>query len=403
MGKAKAPSQTDRAQRKMPYSDLNGAASTQKGEMRGRSRSGNHVSEKISALAAENRRLVAERQRLYEILDGLPAFVCMLTSDGTLRYINRSFRDLFGKLDGRICYESLLGYIKPCEDCQTLRVFDTKTPAIYHWTALNGRVYEVYDSPFNKKNSPPQVLKMGIDITERERIEGELRGSERKLRQVSLQLLTVQEEERRRISMELHEELGQALTIMKMKVGLINKGLRADQENLKEECANALRYADQVLTDVRRLSLNLRPSGLEALGLWTTLRRLAEAFSEQTGFKVELLLSKNINELFPKDTQITLFRIFQEALTNIGRHAQAQNVTLSMQIKGRLVHFMIRDDGVGFDPEQLQRTNTQGRGIGLAIMKERAGMLGGSFKLHSEAGKGTCITISIPSRDSGVR
>jgi len=359
------------------------------------------VLEKTAELAAANRTLEAERQRLYEILDSLPGFVCLLEPDGTLKYTNRTFRHSFGKVDGRICYEALFGYAKPCDDCQTLRVFETKTPVEWRWTAPAGKVYEVRDFPFNEANGSPRVLELGIDITERERMVRDLQESERQLRHMSFQLLTVQEEERRRISKELHDELGQALTIMKMRLGLASKDLKPDQENLKQEYTSVLQYIDQVIAKIRGLSLDLSPSVLEALGLWTALRRLTDQFAEHTGINVALRISKNINKLFPKDTEIVLFRIFQEALTNVDRHAQAKNVTLSMQIQDGRVVFLILDDGVGFDPTKLRPIEHQGKGIGLAIMKERAGMLGGSFDLYSEVGKGTRISISIPLRDSG--
>ncbi len=224
-------------------------------------------------------------------------------------------------------------------------------------------------------------------------VEGALRESEEQLRFLSSQLLTAQEEERRRISRELHDELGQALAILKLKMRSVKRDLRDDQAAVKDECEQSLQYIDQVIDNVRRLSRNLSPSILEDLGLTAALRRLVHDFTDCSQIKASLAIG-TIDRLFSQKTQIMLYRILQEALTNIGKHAQASRISLGTQMEDGTVTFYVEDDGKGFD---VKRTiDSSQKGLGLATMHERARILGRSLELQSEIGKGTRISFSIP-------
>ena len=222
-----------------------------------------------------------------------------------------------------------------------------------------------------------------------------LRESEKKLRYLSSQLLTTQETERRRIARELHDELGGALAVLKLRSSLIEKNLQKDQIGLREECKQNLQYIDQIIEDVGRLSRDLSPSILEDLGLSAALRRLIDNFVKNYNIKVASDIV-DFDHLFLKDAQIMIYRIFQEALTNIGKHAQARNVSVKVRKDEDRISFLMEDDGKGFDVKHAAMKEGSERGLGLATMDERARMLGGSFDLWSEEGKGTRITLSIP-------
>ena len=159
---------------------------------------------------------------------------------------------------------------------------------------------------------------MGIDITLRRRAEEALRESEQRLRFLTSQLLSAQERERKRISMELHDELGQSLAVLKLQIRAIERGLGDDQQDLKAECLELLRYLDGVIDDIRRLSRDLSPAILEDLGLQSALQYLINGVSKHYAvshaFEVE-----DLDHLFPADAQIIIYRIFQECLTNISR------------------------------------------------------------------------------------
>ena len=232
-------------------------------------------------------------------------------------------------------------------------------------------------------------------ILDRQKAEEALRGSEGRLRYLSSQLLTAQEQERRRISMELHDELGQALSFLKLRISYIGRKLKRNQGVLRDELENILKYIDQVIENVRHLSRDLSPSILIDLGLTASLRRLVDEFIKHHHTKVTSGI-EDIDHMFSQKAQIFLYRIFQEALTNIGKYAQAKNVSVEIKRQNGAVTFLIEDDGRGFDLTELLSRNGDEKGLGLATMSERVWMLGGSLDLSSQHEKGTRISFSIP-------
>ena len=233
------------------------------------------------------------------------------------------------------------------------------------------------------------------DITERKTAEESLRESEIQLRHLSSQILTAQETERRRISRELHDDLGGALAVLKLRTSFIEKNLRPGQGDLREECRQILEHIDQVIDNVARLSRDLSPSILEDLGLVPAFRRLVDNFAKVHKINVVSDLV-DVGASFSKDSQIMLYRIFQEALTNIGKHARAGNVSVRVRIENGKLHFSVEDDGRGFDRDDAEMKKASEKGLGLATMIERARMLGGTLDIWSEAGKGTRIVLVIP-------
>lgn len=234
-----------------------------------------------------------------------------------------------------------------------------------------------------------------IEIRERAKAEEALQESEKRQRDLSSRLLSAQEDERRRISMELHDELGQALSVLKLRLSYIQRKLTEDQGTLREECDNTLQYIDRVIEEVRRLSRDLSPSILVDLGLTAALKRLVEEFVKHHPIGISLEV-ENVERLLSEKDQIILYRIFQEALTNIGKYAQANKVTMAARRQDGMISFLIEDDGRGFDVKEFVVKSGAEKGMGLAAMGERVWMLGGNLNLTSQEGKGTQITFSIP-------
>ncbi|MCP4686550.1 MAG: sensor histidine kinase [Desulfobacterales bacterium] len=234
---------------------------------------------------------------------------------------------------------------------------------------------------------------MSASLMTRER---SLRDSEKRLRLLSAKLLEVQELERRRISRELHDELGQGLAILKHRLGSIGRGLSDDQEDLFEECNETREYLGLIIEDVRRLSRDLSPNILTDLGLTAALRWLLNAFSENREIDTTVDI-ENVDSLFNLNEQTNLYRISQESLTNISKHARARNVSFRVENLGETIRFHVRDDGMGFDRKELEARSFSEKGMGLEAMHERAYMLKGSLDIHSRKGEGTRILLTVPS------
>jgi len=161
------------------------------------------------------------------------------------------------------------------------------------------------------------------------------------------------------------------------------------------ECEESLQHLDRVIEEVRRICRDLSPSILENLGFAAAVRWLVDNFAKTYQIKVSVD-AVEIDHLFPREAQIVIYRIFQEALGNVGKHAQAKHVTIRIQNQNGAVDFFIEDDGKGFDVKQALMRGPAERGLGLPVMEERAHMLGGALDLQSGEGRGTSIAFNIP-------
>ena len=232
---------------------------------------------------------------------------------------------------------------------------------------------------------------------EKEKTEEARKRSEEQLRHLSSQLLTIQEKERGRISKELHDGIGGALATLKLREHMLKSKLKEGQTELVKECEGTIRYIEETMEEVRRLSRDLTPSILEHLGLSASIRWLANENATRNSMKVTMNMeSVDLESSFSQDAKITIYRIFQEAFTNMEKHAQAQNVSIVINEYAEEVSFSIEDDGKGFDPMAVASRTMTERGLGLTTMEERVRMLHGQFMLWSDKGKGTQITFRIP-------
>jgi two-component system, NarL family, sensor histidine kinase UhpB len=207
------------------------------------------------------------------------------------------------------------------------------------------------------------------------------------------QILHAQEEERKRIARELHDETSQVLTSLLISLALLEESITGEEARARIVETRVL--AHQTLRAVRNLSIDLRPSALDDLGLLPALRWYIKEYQQKCGIDVDFVAS-GLRERLTPETETALYRIIQESLTNTAKHSHAQKVWVSIAGENGWVRASIRDDGSGFDAPAVLKTPWQDRGLGLAGMLERASLLDGTVEIHSKAGEGTTINVAIP-------
>lgn len=217
-----------------------------------------------------------------------------------------------------------------------------------------------------------------------------------RLQTLSSAIVNIQEEERRRIAQELHDEAGQALTGIKMNLEWVEKELAPSEKAIREKIEEVKSQVGKIMEELRRLSYDLRPAILDELGLVPTLRWYIEEYSKRTRTAVHLQTTGLQKRLSAK-VEILLYRVIQEALTNVAKHAQAESVVLSLEKKDVHIHLYITDDGKGFEVKRYFSSPPMiRRGLGILGMKERVELAGGTFFIDSDLGQGTRISIKVP-------
>lgn len=232
------------------------------------------------------------------------------------------------------------------------------------------------------------------DMTERKQVEKALRRSREELRNLSAHIELTREEERRYIAQEIHDELGQILSKLKLDIAWLKKRLSADQAQLAEKADKMSGLVDSTIRTVQRISSKLRPDVLDHLGLAAAIEWQAKEFREQTGIKGLTTIDANI-EIEDQNIAIAIFRISQEALTNIMRHATAKKADIVLKKENNTLILDVQDNGVGISEDKISNHAS----FGLMGMRERARFLGGKVYIASVPDKGTRVTVHIPLTD----
>ncbi|MCS7314680.1 MAG: GAF domain-containing sensor histidine kinase [Bryobacterales bacterium] len=245
-----------------------------------------------------------------------------------------------------------------------------------------------------------RVLRVAADrilaASAKARLAEDLEARERQIRALASQMVHVEEAERQRISQELHDEAGQSLLCLRLRLEMLEEQA-GGQETLRRGLAEARRLVERSIEEIRRLVADLSPAVLEHLGLKAALRRLASRFEKTYGIRVcaDLRMERDI----PRRLQRVLYRLVQECLTNAGKHSRAGRLNLSLHSDDKRVRLCVEDDGVGFrTPEALAGS----RGFGLRGIKDRVELLGGRLELRSAPGRGTTVIIELPAPDAGA-
>ena len=265
--------------------------------------------------------------------------------------------------------------------------------AEYQFRSKSNEWIHVYGSTYierNKEGKPIRLVGSMMDITEQKKATEQIKENNAQLHQLTGHLQTIREEERSRIGQEIHDQLGQHLTVLKMDVSRLRKNIPAGK-NKEEDLVEILSELDNCLQMVRKISSDLRPSIVDDLGIIAALEWLAEDFEKRTEISTKFYY--NVAELkLPPTHSIGLFRIFQESLTNVVRHAEAKEVVAVLKLENGAIVLTITDNGKGFDKNLVGGK----RSLGLLGMSERALLMNGKYEINSAPGMGTEIKVTVP-------
>jgi PAS domain S-box-containing protein len=346
--------------------------------------------------AEETLRLNEEKYRLLFSNSPLPMWVFELE---TLRFldVNEAAIRHYGYSRDEFLQMTIRD-IRPAADIENMIKTSSeinpnvRTAGTWRHFKKDGTIIEVeinsHDILYNNKKAR---LVLANDITDKLTAQRKIIETSEQLRQLSARLQDIREEERRHMAHEIHDELGQRLTVLKMDVSWLSRKMKIDDEAAREKIKGTLQLLDGTIKIVRKIATDLRPGILDDLGLIPALEWQSKEFEERSGIKVHF--QSNISEIaLPTMVSTGLFRIFQESLTNIGRHAEARSIVAHLKKDDKNLVLSVSDDGKGFDTSTLGSRKT----LGIMGMKERALTFMGEFAIVSQNGAGTTITVKIP-------
>ena len=263
-------------------------------------------------------------------------------------------------------------------------------------TKKNGQIFEL--------SCYPQLLKDEVvgrvfnfrDITAQVKMSEKLTAQAFEMKQLVKRLLNTQEDERRRIAQELHDEVGQVTTALGIFLGELRAGEMENVAPRYQKCiVESISLVEEMDSQLHRLAFDIRPLMLDELGLQPTIRWFTEQFCSRTGLECEIISKGNFPKL-SKDLETSLFRIMQESFTNISRHANATKISVTLDSNNESVWLTIQDDGTGFDVNLISSDIERGTGLGIPGMRERVDQFAGKLIIQSKPGTGTLVKVQIP-------
>ena len=346
------------------------------------------------------------------IFNSLDEAVLVLTPDGKLVNINKAARKMFGhskdELAGlstevlHVDHEHYRKFVRRIKEA-----FDNGESAIFEFRSRrkNGDVFPTEHTVSLLKNDqgkPLGIVSVVRDNTERKRAEEALIQANEKLLKkhnqgkiLSKRLVDLLEKDRHDIAMELHDHIGQILTSLKLNLEMIHDQLEPGDFEMESNIKAVKEKAINVLKDIKSVSHGLKPSILDLLGLVPSLRELFNDIQRDTDIKIKFF-SRNIPKEITPEKGLAIYRITQEALTNVIKHARAKEVFVNLVKKDEKLSLSIEDDGVGFDPDKAMKVTKRKGPLGLLIMRERAVQFDGEFTVESQIGQGTQVLVEMP-------
>ncbi len=363
------------------------------------------TSKDITERKKAEEKIQEQYQFLEHILDSLTHPFCVLNVQN-YSIIKANYAAGIGSGDmGEKCYALTHYREEPCDDpdhpCPLKEVKRTKKPVvmehIHYDKDGDARTFEVHGFPlFDIDGNVIQMIEYNLDITERRKAEEDLKRSHDQLRGLAVHVEDLREAERVRIAREIHDDLGQALLALNTDISWVKKKLPADQVVLLEKMKAILASINDTIQSVRRISRDLRPAMLESLGLLSSIEWYVNDLKKRTGLTCKLAFRPETLELDEK-LSVTLFRIVQEALTNVVRHANTTQADVKLEEMAGQITLVIQDNGKGITNTQIKAPGS----LGLIGMRERVYPWGGEVHIEGHRGKGTTITVFIPGADKG--
>jgi PAS domain S-box-containing protein len=356
----------------------------------------------------ERIRAEEERQKFVSLADSSLEFIGMCDHDFRPFYVNAAGMRLVG-LDNleEACRVNIKDYFFPEDQPfitneffpRVLRDGHGKVEIRFRHFKTGEAIWMIYNV-FNICDAHRATVgwaTVSVDVTERRRAELALQESRQELRALAGRLISAEEQERKRISRELHDDLNQKLACLAFDADGLRMMPFSSEDKVREQLSSLRTRIVELSKDVREISHRLHPSILEDLGLTAALHELCEEFSARDGIKV-LFTPQVVPPAIPAEVAACLYRVAQEAMHNILKHARADYVQMTLSGDSRGIHLSIQDTGVGFDPESLRRP-----GLGIISMKERVRLVQGEFSIYSRPGQGTEVTVFVPLPKEALR
>ncbi len=343
--------------------------------------------------------------RYRSLVDHIAIGVALISPAMEILTLNNQMKRWYPLVDTEkkpLCYQSFNDPPRPgvCSYCPTIRTLsDGQVHEAISMTPAGGEIrnYRIISSPIKNENGNVEgAIEMVEDITDRLRIEEQVQT-------LSQQLLRAQETERRMISYELHDRIAQNLSALKISSDMFVEDLGMeliDVEKLKREMVSFSKLIEDTITAVRGLAYDLQPAGLNEMGIIPALDAYCSEFSENNRIRVDFHSAGMQAIKLEPEINIQIYRLIQEGLNNIKKHAAASLATIRLIGASPFIVLRIEDNGKGFDVEARERLLTREKRMGLRSMRERTHLLGGQMKLRSRPGAGTQVVIKIPLKES---